>query len=236
MTHSPYDDLAAEYYDRVRHPTCANFRDASGILLRSWLDVVNARTGWICEVGPGKSLWAEIMSPDAARLCQLVLIDSSPLMLAHSKPLWRAGARMIVGDASRLPLVSEAVDVVVAVLGDSYNLPSFWRESARVLRPGASIVFTSPSYEWACVYRTGSASGSAWAEFELSDMSRLVVPSFINSQEDQTLLIEDCELVVKRVAQVPLSVLRSDQISPKLRGFLGADDPVVTGYYATKPA
>src|SRR3989442_58588 len=86
-----YEDLALEYYDPNLHPTSANFREASAEVLRDWLEFVEFNGAWICEVGAGKSLIPEFLN---GRVCldRLILVDSSPSMLAYSKPWCVAGA------------------------------------------------------------------------------------------------------------------------------------------------
>jgi SAM-dependent methyltransferase len=193
-------------------------------------------TGWTCEIGPGNSLWAEIMPEimplHPAPLHRLILLDSSSAMLEHSKSV---GAAMVIADAIQLPLHAESIETLVALVGDSYNLKPFWREAERVLKPGGSMVFTVPSFKWASAFRASSASGSSWAEFQVVNGRQVLVPSFILDEDDQHLLIEPRGLVVKKIEQVKLSALDGMHISPKLSQCLSSDDPVVTGYYVIKP-
>src|SRR5947207_2274412 len=95
-----YDDVAAEYYDPVRHPTCANFREASDYLLDQWWAEYQIGESAIFEVGPGRSAAAEQMLKRGAHLNQLTLVDSSSAMLAYSGK-WRAyGSHLIMGDST----------------------------------------------------------------------------------------------------------------------------------------
>src|SRR5580658_7644900 len=98
---SSYEDVAAEYYDSERHPTCANFRGASRLLLRTWL--VGKRNTRLCEIGAGKSVVAEILSDLGYPLGHVTLVDDSPSMLGYSKHWIRDGAKLELGSSSHLP-------------------------------------------------------------------------------------------------------------------------------------
>src|ERR1700728_1042873 len=162
-----YDLIAQEYYDPKRHPTCANFRDASRILLRRWLAPTPTQAR-ICDVGAGRSLSAEILREERRSLGLLVLVDQSRPMLAYSEG-WRGdGATLCVASASALPYSSEYFDVVASSLGDPYNLDSFWAEIHRVLKIGGKCFFTTPSYDWAQAFRSAPDSDSKHSsDFEL---------------------------------------------------------------------
>jgi len=171
-----YEELAREYYDPSRHPTCANFRQASAILFRKWTSRLAEGLYWSCEIGPGKSLLAEFMSRVEFHSSKLLLIDSSPSMLEHSRAFSVPGQTPIIGAATALPLSQESTDFVASFLGDPYNVSEFWREVFRVLKPGGQFVFTTPSYEWASAFREGlSPEMQTRAEFVLADGRRIFV-------------------------------------------------------------
>ena len=118
-----YGAVASEYYDSVRHPTCDNFRAASRQLLQHSLIGLTASSDWICEVGPGRSLVAELL-PAYDRL---ILIDSVAPMLGYSREYHSRGAHLLLGEAGSLPLRTDSCDILVASLGDPYNESQFWR-------------------------------------------------------------------------------------------------------------
>jgi SAM-dependent methyltransferase len=66
-------------------------------------------------------------------------VDSSPAMLALARA---KGLRAVRGDLGRLPVASDAVDLVVCTLALTHNrdLPGALAELARVVRPGGHIV------------------------------------------------------------------------------------------------
>jgi SAM-dependent methyltransferase len=231
-TAASYDLVAKEYYDPARHPTCANFREASGIIFHQWLSQLSDE-GRICEVGAGKSLMAEILAEETKSLKRLTLVDESESMLHYSGSLKDAGARLVVASALRLPLDPESFDVVASCLGDPYNCTAFWAEVRRVLKPNGICLFTTPSWEWATAFRDSTDSSSMHnSVFELSDGSRISLPSHIYSEHDQVRLIESVGLTVSDVAHVPLRDLAEQNLSPKLLTSRGGDANVVTGYLA----
>jgi len=229
-----YEIVAGEYYDPGLHPTCANFRVASSHFLKGMLPAYRGPRGWWCEVGPGRSLLSEWLDAGGYGLRELVLIDSSPTMLGYSAP-WKArGAQLVLGSAEALPIATGRISLLVASLGDPYNLPSFWAEVARVLRPGGVVLFTTPSYQWASSFRdNGEVASMTSAEFLLSDGRKAYMPSFIRPESEQAEMIRECGLQVGPIVPVPLSALGDALVSPKVLGLI--EPIIVTGYVATKP-
>jgi SAM-dependent methyltransferase len=229
-----YELVAHEYYDSNRHPTCANFREASRLLLRKWL-LPFRKCQRLCEVGAGKSITAEIICSENNRLDGLTIVDESPAMLAHSRPWVHDGASLTIGNASRLPFSAEEIDVVVSCLGDPYNDVSFWRETRRLLRRKGVCLYTTPSYDWARKFRQETGSDPDSAQFELRDGTQLLLPSVILPASDQIALITSCDLEVCEVEAVSVCCLSGHKLSPKLLTERGPDASVVTGYRVSKP-
>jgi SAM-dependent methyltransferase len=223
-----YEELATEYYDSARHPTCANFREASDAVLARWVQPFEIKHEWVCEVGVGKSALAPIVRKGKVSLRRLLLIDSSPSMLSYSLEWRDAGAHPLLADASRLPMGDLTIGLLVASLGDAYNVPDFWREIARVLVSGGEAIFTTPSYEWAHQYRDSSEVSRAI--FDLSDGDELAVPSLILPPEAQVELIESCGLVPKAFEEVRLGATNISSVSPKLMPERGSDASIVSAY------
>jgi SAM-dependent methyltransferase len=221
-----YDALALEYYDRDRHPTCATFREGSGLLLRKQLSNLWRRTSRVWEVGCGRSIAAEWLSSHNHALTRLTLVDSSASMLEHSSGWAEQGARLLEADATHLPARDLSVDLLVASLGDPYNTKEFWAETFRVLSPQGVCVFTTPSSEWARAFRSHQPGGRA--RFALEDGSTVEVPSVILPEASQARLAAREGLSLTAVDHAPLASLRTSH-SPKLR-LTRPCDPVVTGY------
>ena len=235
-----YTDLAEEYYERDRHPTSSNFRDGSRTLLKSWLfDSFLSQhlpVGFhgteisICEVGAGDSLVAEILADEGYPLCPLLITDASPEMLEYSEAWEEQGAKIQVASAESLPLPSSSINLWVSVLGDPYNNINFWREASRVLREDGWMIYTTPSFEWASLFRDQVGSpGFNFAEFTLRGGETASVPSIIFSRGEQEELITSVGLSVLDFKNVRLKDLPSDYISPKLQ--VDSENlPVVAGY------
>lgn len=231
---SSYDYVAVEYYDSVRHPTCANFRTASDLLLDQWFQTYAIDAGWICEVGPGRSATAEQLLKRGVALTNLVLVDSSALMLSYSNE-WRGqGLHFIQGDAKALGVASEMVDLVVSSLGDPYNTVNFWHEASRVLRPGGKIFFTTPAYEWALAFRDKEETSISAAQFDLVTGQTVAVPSFIYPRSEQLNMLRNENLQVDRIDCVTIGSLPTRGLSSKLLIDRGSQAEIVTGYVAIK--
>jgi SAM-dependent methyltransferase len=230
-----YDAVAAEYYDENRHPTSANFREASARVLESWLDQIPRANGLSCEVGAGDSLWAELLVRRGESLRDFIVTDASFSMLRHSEKWEAEGLRSIVSRAEELPLCDGSLNLLISSLGDPYNEPAFWREVSRVLRPGSRCLYTTPSYEWAMAFREGKPLDEIMAaEFELSDGRIVLVRSWIYSISEQVRLIEAYDLTVVEVVQLSRSALAASQLSWKLIVDGDRDLDILTGYVVAK--
>jgi hypothetical protein len=231
----PYDRVAPEYYDRERHPTCANFREATAQVLSSWLPRNLDDNEWISEVGAGKSLVAEALAQRPKCLDRLVILDSSRVMLRYSKQWLQFGAHLILGRVDALPLREASMSLLIAPVGDPYNEPAFWSEVHRVLPRGGRALFTTPSYAWALAFRSnGGSEGMRQAEFELRDGRLVTVPSFVCSVDEQVDMIATAGLRVEKITEVPLSGLGTPRVSPKLITKEGPRLSVLTAYSVRK--
>jgi hypothetical protein len=223
---SVFDQIAAEYYDSGRHPTCANFRFASSLWLTQQLKCYRGEQ--LCEVGCGKSLVAEILCHQNSSLRNVVLTDDSAVMLEYSRTWEACGVQLKVASADALPIQSGALQYLISCLGDPYNTGDFWREVARVLEIGGRGFYTTPANDWARSFRKGEVPNAA--EFELASGLRVSMPSCIYSEADQILLIEDAGLRVEDVSNVTVGDLASQHLSRKLLIGRGSEASVVTGF------
>lgn len=225
-----FDQIATEYYDSTRHPTCANFETASVRLLRD-SNLAACYRRRVLEVGSGRSVVAKLFRELGASLSQLLLTDASAAMLSYSADYAKLGARTIVAEADRLPVSAQGVGVLVSSLGDPYNRPAFWREAFRILAPGGIGFFTTPSYEWARSFRRMSSES---AGYELRDGTSAFFPSFIYAESHQRSMIESAGFLVTATRRVDLGVLAGHVISPKLLCH-GTLSSIVTLYQFEKP-
>jgi ubiquinone/menaquinone biosynthesis C-methylase UbiE len=189
---STYEGVAPEYYDPVRHPTCANFSELSNAYLHPRLHKHASAGANILEVGAGRSTVASILQEGRLPVTRLTLLDQSARMLAYSRDWADKGARLIVGDACRTQLPERSFRLIVSALGDPYNCPAFWREVARLLEPSGVCLFTTPAPEWATRFRPPEAQSHA--EFVIADGRTVLVPSKIPAREQQGSMIADAGL------------------------------------------
>jgi SAM-dependent methyltransferase len=232
VTSASYDCVANEYYDSVLHPTCFNFGELSKRAICLWLDPGVTREKDILEVGAGRSIAAQLMISAGCRLDRLFLLDKSPAMLAYSRGWADDGAKLLIADARSTSLQGNSFDLIIASLGDPYNQLEFWNEVARLLRPNGLCLFTTPTYEWARLFRKGSMTDEA--EFLLQDGTIATVPSFIPSNEIQLKMLADAGL--EKCAEVDF--FRKDLThspSPKIMIFKDTDESsIVRGLMVRK--
>ena len=224
MHKGTYTDLSGEYYDAKKHPTCANFREASLVLSDHWLAALALPSSSVLEVGAGASIVADWISGGDRMVASLVATDISREMLTYSYRSHIA-AKYIVCNAEILPFAAGSFDIVVSSLGDPYNTPQFWKEAARALRSGGYVLFTTPSHEWALKFRGETET----AEFALSDGRVISVPSYVKASYEQRQLMEDNALTLIDSRAIEDAALRLTPRSPKLR-----PGPVVSGYLGMK--
>jgi SAM-dependent methyltransferase len=225
---STYEDVAAEYYDPLRHPTCANFSELSNVFLVPRIRKYASASTRILEVGAGRSIVAPTQRAHGLSVAGLTLLDQSAGMLEHSREWAGCGARLLVGDACRTELPQADFSMIVSALGDPYNDPAFWREVARLLEPGGVCLFTTPAPEWATRFRPPEAQSHA--EFVIADGRTVLVPSKISAREQQGTMIADAGLNLvddeglsaEKLSGLPSPKLLLDEATmrlPIVRGF-----------------
>lgn len=221
-----YEEIAGEYYDSDRHPTCASLRELSLAFLAPRIRQRQGMEQSLVEVGAGCSLLAPNWLARGGAASDLMLIDSSPAMLAYSAKWISKGVKAEVADASSIPVADASVDVLVSSLGDPYNTAAFWLEVARVLRRGGTALFTTPSWEWASSFRPPSEKESA--EFVRRDGAVLMLPSHVPSEAAQLQMFSDAGLTLREVQSLTAGDLASPP-APKLL-CVGSGAPLLRGF------
>lgn len=227
-----YEDVAEEYYDTTMHPTCASLGELSGAFILPRIASLSGNEKTLVEVGVGKSLLAPAWIARGGEANSLFLLDSSPTMLACSEEWGSLGVKLVVADALSLPFADSSVDVIVASLGDPYNLPKFWEEAARTLRPGGLALFTTPAHEWSLSFRPPHQRSSA--EFLRRDGEVLLMPSPVLTEEQQAEMFAEAGLGLEESQSLSVAQLRTPPASKLLCVDEGV--PVLRGYVVRKEA
>jgi SAM-dependent methyltransferase len=121
-----FSRAAAEY---------ARFRPRYPAALFSYLAslVSKEALAWDCATGSGQAAVAL-----AEHLPRVIAIDASPEQIAHAEPHPRVEYRVATAERSGLDAASVEL-VTVAQALHWFDLPAFYAEAARVLRPGGVI-------------------------------------------------------------------------------------------------
>jgi SAM-dependent methyltransferase len=208
-----YDAVADEYYDAVRHPTCANFSELSSRFLVTFIRRYAGPATEVLEIGAGCSTAAPVLAQAGISLSRLTLLDKSPAMLDYSREWADQGAHLIVGDALNPALPTGNFGLIVASLGDPYNCRRFWISAAALLEPHGICLFTTPAHEWASRFRDASMPSAA--EFVVGNGDTVLVPSKILPLVEQIQLLANSGLQVVETQSLSAAEL-SGPPSPKL--------------------
>jgi SAM-dependent methyltransferase len=180
MSSNAYERVAAEYHNRLLHPTCANLRDASrhgfSLLAQAFF-----RDGHnFCEVGCGEGMLGQMSEVEGRRI---VSTDSSPAMLRQTS------GQVIQAEASDLPFGDESFDGVFGSLADPYNQPPFYKEALRVLRKGGRLLFSVPDVRWVRFNQHREGVAEPVAILRLSDGTAVTLSSHVYEVKEQINLI-----------------------------------------------
>ncbi|MCA1288170.1 class I SAM-dependent methyltransferase [Salipiger bermudensis] len=222
---SSYEELAGEYYDTSRHPTCRDLRKLSLSLIAPILDIGIPGRGNLLEVGSGRTILAPAAAA-AGALSRTFITDSSPTMLTYSRRWLDHGATIFECRADATNMPDESVSLMLASLGDPYNTLQFWQEAARILRPDGCVIFTTPSYQWSKKFRIGS--DSSVAEFLNERGETVHVPSLVYDSFEQSQLVAEAGMEIVDSSSVGLNVLGAN-VAPKLQG-ITEFEPAVVAY------
>ena len=233
-----YETLASEYYDHIRHPTCADFRYASLHLIAGYLSLSNlGPSPRVLEVGAGRSVFVDLSAKFPHLLGKLVVTDQSRGMIGHTM-LGSSDIDLVCANAERLPFRDGEFDLMIASLGDPYNTEAFWREVGRVLTIGGRCIFTTPAASWSERFRSEEQSGAKdIAVFETREGATVGVPSFVLSPVDQMAFVENLGLTTTDVWTFTRDMFpQGAPLSPKIAGFTLDATPVVTQFVTRKRA
>ena len=228
-----YHNLAAEYYDPIAHPTCANFRELSIKFFQRHLTATLEKSR-VLEVGAGNSAAAEILAGRLDSLEDLTITDESELMLNYSRHWVSKRATLKIASATSLPFSSRSFDIIISSLGDPYNCDAFWHQCSRVLKESGCVLFSTPSFDWARDFR--SCENRNLAEFEIGSGGTVEVNSFVYPLSDQLNMIRKASLLVDVVDFYYAEDVRSTLSTKLIPEKSELPTPVLWGIVATKPS
>ncbi|MFM9977857.1 MAG: methyltransferase domain-containing protein [Sphingomonadaceae bacterium] len=228
-----YDAVAAEYYDRVAHPTCFNFNRLSRLFIDTRFPEPWDESA-VVEVGAGDSAVAALLHARGYGLAGLTITDGSAAMAVYSDRWRTQGATISISRAENLGGVSGRFAMLVSSLGDPYNTRDFWREAHRVLKPGGRLLFTTPSFEWGRRFRHETAPHNA--EFLVGGHEVISLPSFVLPLAAQVAMMEAAGLAVIHFESLGQERLHpAEPLSPKLAVFGDDRSSLVWGFELEKP-
>lgn len=179
MAQSGYDVIADEYYD-AGHVTSRNFDITTATALRA-SPASFAREGLILELGAGRGRATEFLGVSADRIVQLDNSDAMLSLAPREQCLLRIWA-----DACKIPLASQQFVAVVGFLVDPFLGLRCFAEAHRMLRPGGSLLLTTPTMEWGAALRSRLGIDTMTTRFRVlrADGEKTVVlPSLLHSKQ-----------------------------------------------------
>ena len=138
-TYHVFDSLASEYYDERIHLTCCDFFQLSKSFIESHFCDIRWMVG-VIEIVAGRSVCGEIFQEIRWPLSSLTITDASCSMLLHSQQYERdcVGFFQLNTLESLSDDFENALDVVVASIGDPCNFLRFRRSASLLLQEGGS--------------------------------------------------------------------------------------------------
>ena len=183
-----YSVVAAEYYD-ARHMTCRAFDFLDEQILNHYQNncglVKNGKR--YLEVGAGRvTLLRRVLPSDS-------ILDAGDLCLEMAQHAQPVPANITYRQLSAFNLLfpESLFDGVFAFLADSYNMPRFYEEAWRVLRPGGFLFMTCPTRLWAETLRQGDGELLYYARFPTLEGKTTLIPSITWSGEEYQRLLAD---------------------------------------------
>lgn len=235
ITISEYDAIAEEYYNSECHPTCANFRYLSIEFIKNHFENNDCKFRRCLEVGAGRSVLAELKKLGNNCFDHITIMDKNKKMLKNSNQLENYYNNKLITDIENTKSIKnlnlEKFDLIVAILADPYNSSGMWESIKSIIAENGLVLFTTPSYEWAQMFRKDQQSELyEVAEFRTQEGKTLYVRSVVLNEENQVILCNQSGFKVSSISRLTVNSIVDQTLSPKLRSAQDQDIPVVTGY------
>lgn len=205
-----YDRIAAEYYDR-RHITTRNFEAATRAVTTELLPIP-VHGAIFVEIGAGAG--AESLKYISLASGKIISTDNSREMLLRQP---RGGATLLRMQccAWALPFRSGCIDGAFAFLADPYNIPEFYAEIARVLRPRGLFLISLPTLIWGEALRSSEGIPLHETAFVEAGGETVHAPSYLISDDEFVSRLTSAGFVVRAInaGRLPQTVDLSD-VSP----------------------
>ncbi|MHB8536266.1 MAG: malonyl-ACP O-methyltransferase BioC [Sulfuricaulis sp.] len=204
-------ERAADTYDAV----AVLQREIAGRLLAR-LEVVRLKPRVVLDLGCGTGYAARqiVKRYPRARLFGLDIAASMARRARHQSGLWnRMTGRSVFacGDAERLPLAADSVDMIVSNLTLQWCDPrAVFAEAGRVLRPGGLLMFSSfgpdTLRELRAAWRTVDAAPHVHGFIDMHDLGDMLVHAGfadpVMDMEQLTLTYADVKAVMRDLKQL----------------------------------
>lgn len=206
-----YDLLAREYYERQKHPTCANFAALHAVAL----DMIGSRVRpgeRYLEVGCGMGQLDLVASP-----YDVVLTDVSEGMLSLARR--RTGGLVVCRKMNAFEPDFPACTFagVACFLADPYNHELFYRAIRNVLKTSGFLLVTVPNHVWASALRRRLNIPLEQTIFIVHGQHTLAVPSITRPVKEQLSLLSRSGYDVVFSTTMNLSVVRGSTPSHHVR-------------------
>ncbi len=176
----------------------------------------------VLDVGTGSGRGTILLARTGA--AWRVGLDVSISMLHRN----RSGARLVCGEADRVPLAGEQFDLVLAslVVGHLADLGGWIQEMARVLKPEDDLVYSDVHPSW---------EGLGWQRtFTTPDGEHVAIRQFWRSQRQHEETLRASGFDVLRVGEPTLGAQRSAEVDAWRRRW--GDPPVALLIHARNAA
>ena len=186
-TRAAYDRWAPTYPPTAHNPL---MRAEQHAMLRNWPDVTERRA---LDLGCGTGRYSRVLAD--AQAADIVAVDCCVSMLRQV-----CGATRVCGDMMRLPFSRDCFDVVISglALGHASDLNDWMSETARVLKPGGTLLYSD--------FHPEAARMGLQRSFKDRQDRSWTVPHFQHDLASQLAAAASAKLTVDQIDEVRVGV------------------------------